>query len=177
LIPLRSLQNQVTSEKLQSKLLGVQSELQKTQKALAPGPKAELSFTFAPFPRNAPPGQPIVLVTDKALPLNLDGCVHVEFEIVNTTDVDAVDSEVNVQICNGCKYAKEPEGLKKLTGLADTQRHLYMNDLLAKSAYKTLSVDVIPPPLVQSFFVGIEYRCHTCVLPKQPSGGMVHMLR
>ncbi len=172
----RDLQTQVTTEKLQSKLMGIQAELQKTQKALAPGPKAELSFTFAPFP-NVPPDQPIVLVTDKTLPLSADGSVHVEFEIVNTTEIDAVDSEVDFQICNGCRYAKEPDGLGKLPGLADTQRYLYMRDLLAKMAYKILSVDVIPPPLVQTFFVGIEYRCHTCVIAKQPSSGLVRILR
>jgi hypothetical protein len=47
------LQTQVKTEKLQSKLAEVQSDLQKTQKALAPGPKAELAFTFLPF--NNPP--------------------------------------------------------------------------------------------------------------------------
>lgn len=172
----RELQTEVTTEKLEAKLMGVQAELQKTQKALAPGPKAELSFTFAPFP-NVPAGQPIVLVTDKTLPLNADGSVHVEFEIVNTTEIDAVDSEVNFQICNECKYAKEPDGLKVLPGLRDTQRYLYMHDLLAKTSYKTLNVDVIPPPLLQSFSVGIEYRCHTCVIAKQPSFGTVHILR
>jgi hypothetical protein len=52
-------------------------------------------------------------VTDKTLPLNYDGSVHVEFNIVNTTDTDAVDSEVNFQICDECRYAKEPEGLQK----------------------------------------------------------------
>jgi hypothetical protein len=172
----QDLQTQVTTEKLQSKLMGVQAELQKTQKALAPGPKAELSFTFAPFP-NVPPGQPIILVTEKTLPLTADGSVHVEFEIVNTTDTDAVDTEINFQICNACRYAKEPDGLKKLPGLGDTQRYLYIRDILAKMAYKTMEVDVIPPPLDQSFLVGIEYRCHTCVIPKQPSSGIIHILR
>jgi hypothetical protein len=150
--------------------------LQKTQKALAPGPKAELDFTFAPFP-DSPPGQPIVLVTDKTLTLSTDGSVHVEFNIVKATDTDAVDSEVNFQICNECKYAKEPDGLQKLPGLKDTQRYLYMRNLLAKMAYKTLSVDIIPPPFVQGFSVGIEYRCHTCVILKQPSGGTIHIVR
>jgi hypothetical protein len=171
----RDLQTQVKTEKLQSKLAVVQAELQKTQKALGPGPKAELSFTFFPFPRTEP-GQPIVLVTNKTLPL-INGSIHVEFNIVNTTDVDAVDSEVDFQICNGCRYAKEPDGLQKLPGLTDAQRYLYMHDLLAKMAYKTLSVDVIPPPLVQNFLVGIEYRCHTCVIPQQLSSGMVHILQ
>jgi hypothetical protein len=172
----QDLRSQVTTEKLQLKLVSVQSELEKTQKALAPGPKAELGFTFAPFP-NTPPGQPMVLLTEKTLPLNQDGTVHVEFEIINPTDVDAVDAEINFQICNECRYAKEPDRLTKLAGLRDNQRYLFMRNLLAKMAYKTLSVEVIPSPILQSFSVGIEYRCHTCVIPNKPSFGMVHILR
>jgi hypothetical protein len=126
---------------------------------------------------NTPPGQTIVAVTDATLPLNQDGSVHVEFNILNRTDVDAVDAEINFQVCNGCKYAKEPSELSKLPGLADTQRYLQIHDLLAKEAYKTLSVDVIPPDSEQQFLVGIEYRCHTCVIPKEPSSGMVRIAR
>jgi hypothetical protein len=169
------LKSDVTTEKLQSKLATVQAELQKTQKALGPGPKAELSISFAPIP-NPPPGQPLVLVKDKTLPLNVDGSVHVEFNIVNPTEVDAVEAEINFQICNGCKFAKEPDGLSKLGGLTDRQRYVYIKDLLARMAYQTLSVDVIPPPEVRNFLIGIEYRCHTCIIPKEPSSGMVHIL-
>jgi hypothetical protein len=170
------LQTQVANEKLQARLAGVQTELQKTQKALAPGPKAELSFSFAPLP-DWPPGEPIRLVTDTTLPLNTDGSVHIEFHIVNATDVDAVQAEVDVQICNECKFAKEPDGLSKLPGLRENQRYLYLPDLLAKEADKVLSVDVIPPPLVGAFNVGFEYRCHTCIIPMHTTEGTVHILR
>lgn len=170
------LQTKITTEALQTRLANVQTELRNTQKALAPGPKAELSFSFAPIP-NSPAGQQIILVTDKTLPLNLDGSVRVDFDLVNTTDVDAVDVEINFQICNQCKYANEPDGLTKLPGLSDTQRYLYMHDLLAKMAYKTLTINVLPPPLVSSFFVGIEYRCHSCIIAHSPSGGIVRISR
>jgi hypothetical protein len=170
------LQTQVSTEKLQTKLAGVQTELQKTQKALVPGPKAELVFSFAPLPQSAP-GEPIALVTDKMSPLNADGSVHVEFLIVNATDVDAVSAEINFQICTGCKFAKEPDGLNKLPGLRDNQRYVYLPDLLAKEANRVLSVDVIPPPFVGAFDVGFEYRCHTCIIPKQVVSGTVHILR
>jgi hypothetical protein len=139
-------------------------------------PKAVLSFSFAPIP-NSMPGEPIPLVTEKTLPLNADGSVHVEFELVNTTDVDAVDTEIDFQICVGCKFAKEPDGLSKLPGLQDNQRYVYLHDLLAKMTYKTLSVDVIPPPLAAAFAVGFEYRCHTCIIAKQVVGGTVHIQR
>jgi hypothetical protein len=170
------LKTEVKTEALQKKLASVQAELLNTQKALAPGPKAELAFTFAPFP-NTPPGQPIITVTDVTLPLNQDGSVHVEFSILNKTEVEAVDAELNVQICDGCKYAKEPPGLSKLPGLADTHRYLLIPRLFAMMAYRTLSVDVILPPSVQTFAVGFGYRCHTCILPTGPSQGIVHITR
>src|SRR5882762_4749015 len=170
------LQTQVTTEKLQSKLAGVQAELEKTQKALAPGPKAELNFTFDPFV-NPPPGQPVGLVTAKSLPLNPDGNVHVEYDVVNNTDVDAVDAEINLQICGECKFAKEPEGFSKLPGLPDTERYLYLPHLLARTKFMTFSVDVMPPASAEGFFVGIIYRCHTCAVPPHASSGIVHVLR
>ena len=73
---IKSLKTEISS--LRAAVVGVQTELQKPPKPPAPGPKAELSFTFAPFP-NSPPGQPIVLVTDKRLPLSADGSAHVDF--------------------------------------------------------------------------------------------------
>ena len=145
--------------------------MQKTQKALGPGPKAELNFSFSPFRKTSP----IELVSEKTLPLNSDGSVHIEFSIVNTTDVDAVGTEINFQVCNGCKYAKEPNGFSKLPGLTNNQRYLFIPDLLARLAYKTLSVEVIPPPSEQGFLVGIEYRCHTCIIATEPSAGIVHI--
>jgi len=111
------LQAKVKTEELQKQVRSLQADLNANTKALGPGPKAELTFTFAPFP-NLP--QSMTPVKDVNLPINADGSVHIDFNIVNLTDVDAVDVEVNVNICDGCKYAKDPEGLSKLPGLKET---------------------------------------------------------
>jgi hypothetical protein len=77
---LGNLRTQVKTEELQKKLATMEAELQKTQKALAPGPKAVLAFSFEPF-INPPAGSstPVVLATDMKLPVLADGSVHVEF--------------------------------------------------------------------------------------------------
>ncbi len=64
--------SKLKAEKLQKELTSVENELQKTQKALEPGPKAELNFSFSPFRKTSP----IELVTEKTLPLNADGSIH-----------------------------------------------------------------------------------------------------
>jgi hypothetical protein len=117
------LKAEVKTEALQKKLAAVQAELLKTQKAMAPGPKAELTFTFVPFD-NPPPPAHATPTKEVTLPLNSDGSVHVEFSILNMTEVDATQVEINLAICDQCKFAKEPDGLTKLPGLKDPVRYL-----------------------------------------------------
>ncbi len=118
----RELQTQVTTEALRKQLAGVQSDLQKTRKALEPAPKASLFATFVPFTN--PPlgrGHPSA-VTEAALPLNSDGSVHIEFTILNLTEVSAVDGELNLLICDACKFLKEPSDFKRLRSQSETER-------------------------------------------------------
>jgi hypothetical protein len=170
------LQTQVATEKLQTKLANVQAELQKTQKALAPGPKAELTFTFFPF-TNPPPdtGQPVTPATSVTLPRHLDRTVHVEFTVLNLTSVDAVDVDLTLQICEACKFGKEPPGWTRLEGQPETQRLQSFPRSLARSVNPTQSVDVLVPPYIKNFTIGISYRCRTCNIPKELSKGVVHI--
>jgi len=97
--------------------------------------------------------------------------------MLNATDVDAVQTEINLQICGGCKFAKEPEGFSKLPGLADTSRYLFLSNLLAQMAYKRVGLDIIPPSLTGNFQISIQYRCHTCIIARTKPTLTVHMLR
>ncbi len=54
------LKAEVKTEALQKRLAAVQAELLKTQKEMEPGPKAELTFTFAPYPNPTPPKVPLL---------------------------------------------------------------------------------------------------------------------
>jgi hypothetical protein len=172
------LKAEVKTDALQKKLASVQAELQKTQKSLEPGPKAEITFSFVPF--NNPPAntqQPATPVTDVTLPINPDGSVHVECAALNLTSVEASNVDLNIQICDQCKYAKEPDNSKKLPGFPDTVRLVFLPRLQALQSFVPLNLDVIPPPNAQSFPVGFSYRCSTCILPRGGSLGTVHISR
>jgi hypothetical protein len=173
---LTTLEVEVKTDALQKKIVGLQAELQNTEKALAPGPKASLTFTFAPF-HNSPEG--IAPITDVTLPKQPDGAIHFEFSVLNNTDVDASDVGLNLGICDSCKFAKETPELSKLPGLQENRRFLSIPMLHAREAYKVLGVDFLPPPTTSSsgstIEVGFEYRCHTCVLDRKASRGTIRV--
>jgi hypothetical protein len=169
-----NLKAEVKTEELQKKLASVQADLVKTQKAMAPGPKAELTFSFVPF-QNPPSGS--IPVSHVILQANLDGSVHVEFAVMNHTVVDATNIELDIQICDNCKYAKEPAGLTRTPGAPDTIRTLHLDHLLPRSIYETISLDIIPPSNSVDVPVGFNYRCSTCILPTSPATGTFRVLR
>jgi hypothetical protein len=173
--------NKAETEELRNDLRNTQVALRDTRNALdhlskPPGPKAKLSLTFVPY-RNPSIGQPVVPVTETTLPRSTDGSVHVDLTVLNLTKVDAVAANINVKICDDCKFAKEPQGLTRLAGMEDRTRFLFLTRIHAKEAYFAISLDVIPPPSVENFTVGFEYRCNTCVLPTGAVTGIVHIAR
>jgi hypothetical protein len=170
-----SLQTQAKTEALQKKLATVEAELQKTQKALAPPPKAVLAFSFEPFIN--PPAAPAVPVTEVKLPVLADGSVRVEFTVLNISDVDAVDGEFTLQICEDCKFAKEPAGFRKLAGQSDKERYVKFQRILVRTALQTMTVDITVPPKYSGIVVQIVYRCRTCIVPEEPSKGIVRLVR
>jgi hypothetical protein len=170
------LKTEVKTEALQKKLATVQEELRKTQKAMV-RPKAELSFTFVPF--NNPPADSSASggpTTHVDLPINLDGTVHVEGGALNMTSVDAADVDLDIQICDGCKYAKEPPNAVKIEGVSDTVRLIKVPHVQGMQFFVPITFDIIPPPNIKGFGVGFTYRCSTCVVTRKLSLGMVHIL-
>jgi hypothetical protein len=170
------LKTEVKTEALQKKLASVQAELQNTQKALAPGPKAELSLSLPVKSGNLPVGKPPVLVTEATLPRMQDGSVRVEFVILNPTTVDVKSRSANLWICDKCKFATEPAGTVKAPGMTDAHR-FFTNfpSLLARESTETYSVDVIPPAGALTFMIGFTYRCHPCVLHEEVSSLIIHI--
>jgi hypothetical protein len=168
------LQAQVKTEDLQRKLASVQKELQVTAKALAPGPKAKLVFSF--FPPLTVQGRSVPR-TDVTVPVNSDGSAHVEFTVLNPTLVDAMAGSFILHICQGCKFAKEPQYFTKLGGAPDTERWMGFDRFLPLTQQPSLPVDVIPNPSSTAFEMGISYRCHACTLEEGLSTGVVHLDR
>jgi hypothetical protein len=173
---LGELQTEVKTDVLQKKIGTLQSELQSTEKALAPGPKAKLLFTFVPFPNPPEGATPVTSVT---LPKNIDGTMHFDFSVLNLTEVDATDIDINLFICDRCKYEKESPLLLKVTGMSEKMRLLNIPLLHAKEGYQAVGVDFIPPadttPTGATIQVGFTYRCHTCDLDTTASRGTIHI--
>jgi hypothetical protein len=156
---LADLKTQVATEELRKKITTLEGQL---DKSLAPAPKASLQLTF--FPTGpAPDGVPSP-VTDIILPVGDEGVVHVEFRIINSTTVDAVDGAYNVRICDGRKFAKEPTGFSRLPGAPDTERNAPIQRVLARSVTEMRSIDVTVPSAFHDFDLAFTYRCHTCAI-------------
>jgi len=174
------LQTAITTEALQKRLANVQLDLQNMQKALAPGPKAKLLFTFFPFNNGVMGIEPAVAITDVTLPLNPDGTVHFEFTVLNLTDVDAMDGQYTLIICDACTFAKETQGFTRLEGRPDTERYTSFAKIPAKSQGPILGkIDLFVPIGFDTIPIGLIYRCHTCDVPQLREGlsGTIHIRR
>jgi hypothetical protein len=172
------LQTKVTTEELRKQLASVQSDLKNTQKALAPGPKAKLLFTFEPF-RNPPTasGEKATPVTEIALSLDTDNTVRIPFSILNMTDVTAVDGMVTLFICGQCKFATESLQLRKVPGDPETQRNLNFDSILPQVAIEAITMAVTVPHDTRSMAIGMRYRCRNCVIEAAMQRGVVHIAR
>jgi hypothetical protein len=170
------LQTKAATEALRTELANVKGELEKTQKALDP-PKAKLLFSFMPYKtikldENNTTGEP---VTETTLVTAADGSIHVDFTVMNLTEADAVDGEMTLQVCDACKFAKEPAEFQKLPGQDEQQRYKSFNRLLSKVVFTPLSADIIAPPGARSVAIAMYFRCRTCVREQQPSRAMIHI--
>jgi hypothetical protein len=169
------LQTKAATEELKKKMAIVQTELEDTRKALVQ-PKATLIFTFDPY-KNPTSADEFVPVTETTLPLNADGSVHIEFSVVNATEAAASDGELTFQICDQCKFLKQPAGFKSLPGQSASQINMPFDRLLPLSSLSSLAADVIPPTSTQAFRVQLIFRCKTCTLIKSPPQAVVHIAR
>lgn len=169
------LKTQVKTQELQQKLASVQADLEKTQKALAPGPKTHLTFSFDP-PSTSSDGKHAAPTTEVSLPVDTNGIVHVPFDILNTTDVDALDGDVNLVICNACSFAREPDGFTHLTNQPKTERYMAFARVLADTQVGK-TVDIGVPQNVPNVQIGITVRCRTCTVTRAVSIGTINLKR
>jgi len=84
---------------------------------------------------------------------------------------------LNIQICDQCKYAKEPPDTVKMLGFSDTIRLLRLPHVEGMQVASPIILDIIVPPDTKNFQVGFTYRCSTCVVTKTATLGTVHISR
>lgn len=165
---------EVKPEELRNRMDAMNSELEKTQVALAPVPKADLTFTFPGF-KNAGTATKFVPIREIILNQTPDGVVTIPVVIVNPTNSDAGQGHINFIICDACKYAKEPKAMTKIEGMPEQLRDLSFIQLLAMDSVTDVTLDVIPPVGAKTFQIGIQYRCRSCTLQKEAVVGTVNI--
>lgn len=103
-------------------------------------------------------------VREKSLPLT-KGVVTLDFTFRIENHM-AKQTKLWLRLCGDCKYAKEPSGFQNLAsqsgGGEPTERMLTVGDFLPNIAWTPITVDVIPPPGVTSFLVGVTLGCENC---------------
>lgn len=118
---------------------------------------------------------PLVAGDTHRVPVAADRSFHVDFTVLNMTNVDAIDGEMTLQICDDCKFAKEPPEFTKLAGQDDRQRNKKFARIHYQVEVYTLSADIIAPRGYREVELGMYIRCDTCVREKEPQRIMVHL--
>jgi len=148
---LQELQTQVTTQELQKKITSLQNKL---NAALAPKPTANLIAGFFLPDNTGPP-------TDETTVALIGDSVTLGLWLYNPTDVVAKNGSIAIKICPACTYTKEPDGFAKVPG-AEKEREFDFPRLYARSYLRKLTVEVMPPPNVGAFEIGIAADCETC---------------
>ena len=114
---LSDLKTKVTTEELQDKIVSLQARW--TRRSIRRA--RNWPFSFAPIKVVKVDATHTYRRTHhrNGLPVAADGSVHVEFTVLNLTNVDAMDGEMILQICDTCTFAKEPARFTKLVGQDD----------------------------------------------------------
>jgi hypothetical protein len=170
---LKDFKDKVRPNEIQSQMYGLRETM---EKVINP-PKADLQFSFSPYnisidDTGGGGGRP---VKDKIISLADDGTLHIDFTILNGGDVNAVDGEMTIQICDACKFAKEPTEFRKLPGENEIQRNKVFERILSKVAFYVMSIDIIPPAGARDVWLGMYFRCRTCVNKTRPDQIMIQV--
>jgi hypothetical protein len=167
---------------------GVRSDVQEVKKAISSSEtnlnksigevkipkeeKATMESTFYPVNLKEWP------IREKSIP-SVDGVVSLSFTF-RAEGYTAKNARVWLRLCTDCKYAKEPAGFQNLTPNVENgthERYRVIGDFLPNVAYQPMNVDVIPPPGLSTFLVGVILGCDNCdpIDPDKPQTLIVHV--
>ncbi len=155
-----NLKTQVATTDLRQRANELEKQLQATQKALEPGPKAKLVFTFEK-PDLSKPGPPVNEIS--ARPEN--GVVTVSFTTINPTEVEAQDVDITLHICDPCKFEKEPEGFQHPKGQRENQRLFTVARMHPRSVLPLMNAQIRVPSDLNAFQIAILNAFQIAMLP------------
>jgi hypothetical protein len=114
-----------------------------------------LQFAFWPIdPKNDK------LNDEVSVPI-VGGIVTVAFTAKNVGTAQADNGQVWIQICDGCKFAEEPEGTTMLPG-DQIVRRKHFDSLHMGSYFEATTLKVIPPSGAPYFTIALKYACERC---------------
>jgi hypothetical protein len=154
------LEGKVRSEELRSELGNTRKELEKTQNALKPGPKAKLVFSIRAeneirFDQDNPR-------KEITLPI-IDDSLKVSFLAMNVTDVFATEVRIWVQICDTCEFIEEPKYFEKLELSTPQTRWWHLGTSPNKTIAVPIELKIKPPPMpVKRIGITFRVRCKEC---------------
>jgi hypothetical protein len=157
---LGELKTESATVELRKKITTLESKI---DKSLIPAPKASLVFSFFPF--SVASDGSSKAVTDAVRAIAADGAVHLDIDVGNLTEVDAVDGEIILSVCDVCKLVKMPDSFVREAGQSEQVINMPFARVLAKTVLPRISLDLIVP--VSQYVdtrVWMTYRCRTCVI-------------
>jgi len=100
------------------------------------------------------------ILIDKTIAPIEKGVVTVKFSAKNISTAQANNGKIWIQICDGCKFAEEPQD-SEITH-DDVVRRKRFEHLYAGAYFDPTILKIIPPPGVNSFTIAFKYACETC---------------
>lgn len=166
------LQTNVKTAGLREEAEKLKGELVSTQKALTPQ-KSALAFTF----EKADIGDMEVLRT-VTLPVK-DGVVHVDFSMINPTNITSHAAEIAIRLCKDCEFAAEPDQFIKVAGqFSKLQRNRSFDRVFARSKTPTMTANIKVPSNASSVEFVVLSRCENCdVSIPETSVGVIRLSR
>jgi hypothetical protein len=121
-----------------------------------PQEKARLQFTFFPL------GPKFELISEVSVPV-VDGIVTVSFTAKEVGPAQANNGQVWIQLCDGCKFAEEPDGVNApgddRTSLVRRKR---FDSISPGVMFDNTTLKIVPPSGIDSFSIAFKYGCEKC---------------
>jgi hypothetical protein len=119
-----------------------------------PVSKAKLQFSFFPVKTQDD------LVDTISKPI-VNGVVLVEFTAKNVGTAQANNGQIWIQICDGCRFAAEPEGSTSVLNEPMTRRKRF-DSLHEGVFFEQTALRIVPPSGISTFTIAFKYACEAC---------------
>lgn len=156
---LGTLRTSQKTQQLRQDILSLQESLKTTDNVSAEivrSRSSKLGFGFYTPDMNADPPS---VTQGRAV----EGYVPVEISVFNHSAVTAVNGEIYLRICDGCKYAEEPQRSIRIEGAMEKERVFQFGAIATRSRLEKFQVKIIPSDTMHTFEVALRYTCQTCV--------------